>query len=74
MSAEPDRHIQVGVTTVTLRPQAVPPFQVEHFKSGASCVLDANGVNWLSFGNGRTLCSPALAIATAQRLNETMVN
>lgn len=51
------------------------PFRVETF-DGIAIVLDANGVNWLSFPDkpGATLTTPERAAAIAAELNRSGVD
>ena len=50
---------------------AVPPYAPETFKSGLACVLNANGINCLTFRDapGRVLTAPHIAHVIARQWN-----
>lgn len=66
----PDRIFSLEGAEIRVHPQAAPPFMVETGPNGAASVLDARGINWLSFGRGRTLTTRPFAERVAAHLNE----
>lgn len=66
--------VKIVIHGITLTHRRPGPWKAEKFESGAACVTNALGINWISGLGGATLFDHEVADVVAAKFNAEAVN